>query len=126
MSEAKMKKIVWLLSFVFFTFAPVVYAQTNVVAPPGVNEQISVHMIPEKPEPNENVTINIESFATNLSKAYIVWSVNDVVKKEGAGETSFNLTSGKAGFIQIVNVDITTEDRRSISHSIRIAPAKVD
>jgi hypothetical protein len=125
MMMMKMKKIAWLLSLVFVCTAATVSAQTSVVAPPGITEQISVHASPEKPQPNESVTVNIESFSTNLNKSYIVWSINGVVKEEGAGMTTFTFVSGKAGTVQNISIDITTEDKRTISHELSFAPAKV-
>lgn len=120
-----MSKIGWLLSLVFAFATPTAFAQTSVVAPPGITEQISVRVSPEKPQPNESVTVDIESFSTNLNKSYIVWSINGVLKEEGAGKTSFTFTSGKAGTVQNISIDITTEDNRTINHELSFAPAKV-
>lgn len=121
----KMSKIALLLSLAFLLSAQHVIAQTSVIAPPGVTEQISVHTSPEKPQPHEKVAISIESFSTNLNKSYIVWSINGVVKDEGAGKTTFTFVSGDAGTVQNISIDITTEDKRVITHQLSFAPAKV-
>jgi hypothetical protein len=106
-------------------FSPYAYAQVNVIAPPGVDEQITIKTVPEKPQPNESVTVTVESYTSNINKAYIAWSINGVVKEEGPGKTSFVFSTGKSGTVQTVNVTITTEDLRVISRSFTFAPAKV-
>ncbi len=114
--------VILLLGYVPLCF---VHAQTNVIAPPGINEQVTVTTVPEKPQPGEKVTITVQSFSTNVDKAYIVWSVNGAVKEEGPGKSTFTFTNGKAGSVQKVSVSITTEDRRVITRSFTFAPAKV-
>lgn len=123
----RMKHIAKLLSLgiIFAGTVSLAVAQTNVIAPPGVEEQISVTVTPEHPEPEENVTVKIQSFSFDINKAYIIWSVNGVKRTEGPGDYTFEFTTGKAGTVQRVTAEITTEDQRVITRTFTFAPAEV-
>lgn len=125
-----MKKTSWLLSvlFIIYFFTISVFpsaSNAQIVAPPGVEEQISVKVTPDKPEPGENVSIFIESFSFDMNKAYVAWSINGVIKQQGPGKNSFSFTAGNAGTIQKIAIDISTEDKRGIRKTLTFAPAKV-
>jgi hypothetical protein len=123
----KTKTIVALLSCIIMAagLASIVHAQATVSAPPGVEEQISVEINPQKPQPGDNVDLAIESFSFDMNKAYVVWAVNGVVKSEGPGKRKFSFTAGKAGTTQKITIGITTEDQRIINKTLTFAPARV-
>ncbi len=125
-----MNKIKSLLSLVVVVGLAIstnfIYAQTSVIAPPGVNDQISATITPEIPGPDAPVSIFIESFSADLQKSYIVWQVNGVTRTEGAGLTTFNFVNGAIGSLTTITVSIDTSDNRFITKSFTFRPASVN
>lgn len=119
-----MKKIIVLLA-IFFISGSLVSAQTSVFAPPGVEEQLSTTITPETPGANTDVSIFIQSFSTDLNKAYIIWSKNGTVLDEGTGRNRFNFTTGNLGTVTTIRADIQTIDGRAITRTFSFEPAEV-
>src|SRR5581483_10199582 len=78
---------------------------------------IAVTVIPRFPQPFDHVSIDIDSFATNLDKAQVYWSVNGKTVKSGIGEKHFEIDTGKLGSITRVTLTITTSEGETIHKS---------
>ncbi|HYC34599.1 MAG TPA: hypothetical protein VEC13_02600 [Candidatus Paceibacterota bacterium] len=93
---------------------------------PELEEQVSVIVEPTLPKPYEVVKIKAEAYGTDLSRAFITWKVNNVVKKSGRGEQSFEINSGAPGTLQTITLDIQPSGGPLISKVITIKPQEVD
>ncbi|MBI2631113.1 hypothetical protein HYW73_02780 [Candidatus Nomurabacteria bacterium] len=94
--------------------------------PFGVNAasptSILVDVIPENPAPDENVSISLSSYASNLDSVLISWSVNGKIISSGIGKKSFSTTSPSAGKEARVVATVALPDG-SIDRIITIRPA---
>ena len=55
---------------------------------------LNVYVSPAHPGPRQQVAVTLESFATDLDRASISWSLNDTAAKQGVGQKSFTFTTG--------------------------------
>lgn len=58
---------------------------------------ISVNVAPENPAPNEDVTINLNSYSSNLDSVLITWSVDGRSVSSGIGKKSFSIKAPNVG-----------------------------
>lgn len=99
-------------------------AETQIEVQEG---EINVETIPENPEPYQDVTINISSYATDLNKAIITWETEKGTVLSGIGKTSYSFKTGGIGSSNIFNVNITPVGSMStISKRIIIIPSEVE
>lgn len=77
------------------------------------------------PRPNQNVTLSAESYAIDLNRSAIVWSVNGKQVAQGVGLTSYTVQAGGLGVTQTVTV-LASEGGRRISQTIFITPGEVE
>ncbi len=97
----------------------------------GANAQVregdvTISSSPSYPAPNENVTISINSFVTDLNKAFITWSINNEEAMSGIGKKTFSLNAGVSGSVLIIKANIDTVSGQNVSKNITISPAEVD
>ncbi len=83
---------------------------------------ILVNMAPENPTPNENTSITLSSYASNLDSVSITWSVNGKNILSGIGRKSFLVNAPAAGSETIVTATIALPDG-VIEKTIIIRPA---
>lgn len=93
---------------------------------PDLEEQVSIFVEPELPKPNEDITIKVEAYGTDLTRAFITWKVNNVVKKSGRGEQTFQLNSGDTGTKQVVLIQIQPFGGPLIQKTLVFKPQEVD
>lgn len=119
--------IISFLSLSNFVFAQI-QTSTNPTTgiPVGINEQVSVEMIPKIPAPGEQVRISIDSFSTDLNKANFTWRINGATERQERGLRVFNFFAPESGESMTVSVTIQKEDGGTLSESFTIAPADVD
>ncbi len=70
--------------------APVASAQTS-------SASISIKVSPENPAPNQDITVTLSSFLSNLDTVIIAWSVNGARIISETGQKSFSTKVGDAG-----------------------------
>ena len=88
---------------------------------------ISVETIPNNPQPYQDVTINISSYATDLNKAIITWSGESGTVLSGIGKTSYSFKAGGPNTSSSFNISITPIGSMStISKSISIIPSEIE
>jgi len=75
---------------VFGSFSSNAQAQSS-------SASILVRVLPENPSPNQNVTINLSSYLSNLDTVLITWSVNGARIISETGQKTFSTTVGAAG-----------------------------
>jgi len=90
-------------------------------------DEINVETIPNNPEPYQNVTINLTSYATDLNKAVIVWQADSRTLLSGIGKTSYSFTTKGPDTTNIFDVTITPVGAMSvINKKIAIYPSEVE
>lgn len=81
-----------LLSF-FGVIGIILPIQAGAVSP----SSILISIVPQNPAPNENVTISLNSYVSNLDSVIITWSVNGQTAISETGKKTFSLTAPNAG-----------------------------
>ncbi len=116
MSKISFKKALVL----FFIFAaPIFYLHAL------TEQDIVVSVSPEVPGANQNVSINISSYGTNLDNAKITWKLDGAEKLSGNGKTDFSFTTGKAGVSSTVSITIEAEGA-ILNKKVTILPQNFD
>ncbi|MFA6430621.1 MAG: hypothetical protein WC229_03160 [Candidatus Paceibacterota bacterium] len=100
-----------------------VTAQTSLTSQSG---GLTLTKTPENPEPNQSVVIKANSYSINIDSSTIRWYVDDVLKKEGIGEKTFNLQTGKSGEVINIRTEVITYDGRNFQQELSILPSRVD
>lgn len=94
----------------------------------GLQESdIDVNTIPVNPEPYQDVSITINSYATDLNKALIEWKVGKNVVLSGYGKTSYSFKTTGPNTSTIFDVTIITADGTdTITKQIVINPSEIE
>ncbi len=135
MSYLQSQKNILFLGFLVFACGCIfshqqVFGATDTLPIPteidDLEEQVSTRITPKYPRPGEDVTITLEAYGTDLNAANIIWSVNDIIFKQGKGEKQFKINAGTSG--QQTNVSVTIEPRngKPIIKNFVINPQTVD
>ena len=89
--------------------------------------EVSVEMIPVTPEPYQDLTITLKSYAVNLNKANISWQSKDGVVLSGIGKTSYTMIAPGPNDSVYFDISITpSEDFNPIKKRIYVTPSDVD
>lgn len=81
---------------------------------------------PQQPRPKESVSITIESFSFDLSRAVTSWYENGTLIESGTGIKKINTMAPALGSSKIVRVLIRPQGGATLEHIVRITPASVD
>ncbi len=112
---------------VFFAFFLIFFGLTSIVfAQSTLSTQVNVDVVPSSPGPNEQVTVTLTSFQTDLDKASITWKVNGKTVLSGRGQKKFTFNTGAMNTTTSLDIFITTSGGQSISKSLRFRPVDVD
>lgn len=90
------------------------------------NTDIVLNISPEYPGPNQNVNATLNSYAINLDKANISWSINDQEVSNGVGKKSFSFKTGNVESPITLSVTIETVGGQSLLKTMIITPTDVD
>jgi hypothetical protein len=122
--------VIFLSAFLFGGVAFSVKAQTDIglLTNPGAirDNDIDVELIPAVPGPNQNVKIELASYATTMNKATITWTLNGKQALTGIGKTSFSFTTGDIGSTTTVDIAIIVEQGTRVDKKITVQPSQVD
>jgi len=89
--------------------------------------EISVETIPNNPQPYQDVTITISSYATDLNKAIITWQSESRTVLSGIGKTSYSFKALGPNTTTFFDINITPVGAMStISKRVVIAPSEVE
>ncbi|MFA5095532.1 MAG: hypothetical protein WC447_02655 [Candidatus Paceibacterota bacterium] len=113
------KYSVLLFMLIFTLFGSFASAQVQ-------DTDIVLNVSPQYPSPNQNTDATLNSYAINLDKANISWSVNGQEASAGIGKKSFSFKVGSAGSSTILSVIINTIDGETISKTLTLTPSGVD
>ncbi|MFA6251255.1 MAG: hypothetical protein WC603_01350 [Candidatus Paceibacterota bacterium] len=100
------------------------FAETQIEIQEG---EVNVEIIPNNPEPYQDIKINISSYATDLNKAIITWETSKGVVLSGIGKTSYSFKTGGIGSSTVFDINITPVGSMStINKIIVITPSEVE
>jgi hypothetical protein len=90
-------------------------------------DDISVDTIPENPEPYQDITIKLSSYATDLNKAMIRWQSGSSIVLSGYGKTTYSFKTQGPNTITSIVVTINIPGSiDSITKRISINPSEVE
>jgi hypothetical protein len=121
-----MKRFLFIFSIILICFSfstQKIHAQFEPAEP--VDEIIKVEVVPEIPRQNQDVSITIESYSYDLSRAKISWYINNKLRDSGIGKRNFNFTTGNIGTVSNIKYTIKTSEGVSFEKSITISPGDV-
>ena len=112
-----------------FAFLTLIFGVQFVFSAPQIQVQeseISVETAPKNPQPYQEVTIRISSYATDLNKATITWQSDGGVVLSGIGKTSYTFKAPGADITARFNISITPPGGYTINKIVYITPADMD
>ncbi len=98
------------------------HAQYNELLKTDVGVQIN----PENPGPNEQVSVTLSSFATDLNSATVTWQVGGKTIKSGKGSKTFSFSTGGLNSTTNLRIVIRTAEGETIEKTYSIKPTNVD
>lgn len=117
-----MKRSIFILFILCVAIIPLsTYGQVSVDS-----TDIVVNMYPENPTPNQSVTVEIESYITNLDAAQITWSLNGSIAESGAGKKSLTFKTGNEGTTTNLTIIVITDAGKTVTKTLRLNPVYVD
>ena len=91
------------------------------------DSEINIETIPNNPQPYEDVIINITSYATDLNKATITWTVDSGTPLYGIGKTSYSFKAKGPDVASVLTVTIKPEgSMNTITKKVVINPSEVE
>jgi hypothetical protein len=90
------------------------------------DNDINVDLIPAVPGPKQNVKINLSSFATDINKATITWTIDGKESLSGIGKRTFSFTTGDIGSTTVIKIAIIVAEGGRVDKQITIQPSQVD
>ena len=89
--------------------------------------EVNIETIPNNPQPYQDVTINLSSYATDLSKAIITWQSEAGTVLSGIGKTSYSFKTGGPNTYNFFSVIVTpVGSMNTITKNITIAPSEIE
>jgi len=86
---------------------------------------VEISLSPEYPQPGQIVIATVSSPSENVRNASIVWLLNNKIKQQKAGGTSFTFVAGKLGVPQNIGVLVKTLSGKALVKSLTIKPSQV-
>jgi len=88
---------------------------------------LQISTIPGNPEPYQDVTVKLESYATDLNKAKIEWQSGSTIVLSGIGRTSYSFKTLGPNTTTIIKAIITPSDSKTqITKQIAISPTDIE
>jgi hypothetical protein len=88
---------------------------------------ITTRITPENPEPYQDVTVSLVSFAIDLNKAMIEWQNGSKTVLSGYGKTSYSFKALGPNTVNVIDVTITPPDSlEKITKRVTVAPSEVE
>ena len=128
MYKVKNKKVkIFLLGFFILGIFSVSYfsfAETQIEVQ---QDEIIADVSPNSPQPYQDVTISLSSFATDLNKAIITWQINGGTVLYGIGKTNYSFKTGAPDISTSISVDIKpVGSMSSVTKTISITPSEIE
>jgi hypothetical protein len=90
-------------------------------------DEINITTSPNNPEPYQDVTIRLSSYATDLNKASITWQNGSKTVLSGIGATSYSFKTLGVGSYSLFNITIIPSgSMSSITKKVSIYPSEIE
>lgn len=100
------------------------FAESQIEAQEG---DINVEVNPNNPQPYQDVTITLSSFATDLNRAIINWQTGSGTVSSGIGKTSYTFKTDGPNTYNVFNINITpVGSLNTITKTVIITPSEVN
>jgi hypothetical protein len=96
---------IFLIVTLVFSVASFAHAQPNITT--TVEDRISLKILPQVPQPNQNISLEVSSFILDLNQANITWYINNKVFQKGLGLTEIDAKSGGVGENMTIRVVVS-------------------
>lgn len=125
MNKENIKILSLVVAFLGLVFIPFfLRAESEIVLQ---ETDVDIQIIPQNPEPYQDVTIKLVSYAVDLNKAIIEWRSGSKVVLSGYGKTTYSFRTFGPNTTTIFDVTITpASSLNSITKKIGISPSEVD
>jgi hypothetical protein len=125
MNKLKIKFFTIIFLFYGLIFVPnFLYAENEIILQ---ESDIEIETTPENPEPYQDVTIKLVSYATDLNKATIEWRSGSSIVLSGYGKTSYSFKTFGPNTAIVFDITITAPGgMNSVSKKVSIAPSEVE
>jgi hypothetical protein len=87
---------------------------------------IDVTLIPETPDANQDVTIRLSSYTTDLDSSRIIWVIDGNIADEGIGMKSITTRTKDYGVTVNVEANIVTPKGERLVKHISLGPRSID
>jgi hypothetical protein len=101
-------------------------SNTSSAGVPGIEEQLSVDIVPEIPQPGKDVTITVQTFGVDTNTNFYTWTIDGKEVLKGFGEFRLTFKVGRAGQLSNVKVKIDPSVGMTIERSFSFNPVDVD
>lgn len=115
----KISCLIFIIGFIFSVPTSKIVAETR-----GVD--ILANITPENPRPYEDVTITLESYATDLNRAMIEWKSGEKIFLKNTGVTDYSFKMGALGTQSLIDIKIITVDGDIVQKRIILTPTDMD
>ncbi|MCX6703346.1 MAG: hypothetical protein NTV02_01485 [Candidatus Zambryskibacteria bacterium] len=102
-----------------FTFTTLVFAQFN------SSSDVSVGILPQNPEPYQEVYVTMESYSIDLNSSNIRWYVNNKLVSQGVGVKKITTRVGKLGSETVVRIEVSS-GVDAFTKTVSIRPTSLD
>lgn len=92
----------------------------------AISPSVGVSVTPESVSPGDLVTIELESFSTDLNRAEIVWVVDGITLLQGVGQKEYSLSAKGLGEQTKVEITINTTNGIPVLKTVFINPQSID
>lgn len=124
-TNSKLKHVLFkIFAIGILIFPSILSAESQILIQEG---EINFEMIPENPEPYEEVAINLYSYATDLDKAVISWVKNNENISSGIGKKNISIISPGPNSSIVLDITIVPAGQTSsIRKNIVISPSDMN
>ena len=123
-----MKYIKYTLAIVSFLF--LILPQTSIFSQTfsakDAQKQFNISHFPKYPGPNEKISAEIISYAFDVDRSYITWTLNGEMISQGRGLKRIDFTNGNLGDSMSLYISVVTNDGLSVSQGIEFKVVDVD
>lgn len=89
-------------------------------------QNISLQVSPRTPGANEEITVAVSGFGSNLNEFFYTWTVNGTRVASGYGVTSIQTIVGDVGERTHINVSMQTRDGNTVERGTVLVPQSID